>query len=78
VLGLDTTQNALDKTDFETNHKSTAIKVDALTILETTFRIDKTYTQFDALITGDYTWADVKFIDDGQKYTMYIISSSPL
>lgn len=78
VVGVDTVQNTADKTDFETNRKSTAVVVDSIVILQITFLIDKTYTQFKALITGDYTWADVRYIDDGQKYQIYLITNQPL
>ena len=78
VIGVDVTQNTADKTDFETNHKSGCLQVDAITILQTSYRLDKTYTQFDALITGDITWADVKFIDDGKTYKLYLITNAAL
>lgn len=66
--------NDVNKTDFETNDKSLAVKIDAIEIVETTFIINKTYTQFEALITAPITWADVKYLEDDRKYTCYLIA----
>lgn len=67
------TQMALNKTDFETNHKATAIKVDEIILAETTFEIEKTYAQFEALLTGDLTWADVKYKEIDNIYVINLL-----
>ncbi len=78
VLGLTDNSHAADITDFETNHKSSATLVTTVTIAETTFEIDKTYTAFKVLITGDLTWADVEYTEDNAKYTFNLLSDTAL
>jgi len=78
VTGIDTTQNALDVSDFETNNKDDAVPVESVTISETTFILDRSYTDFDALIADGITWGNVKYVDDGLRYIMYLISNNPL
>ena len=78
IVGFDITQNNLDKTDFETNYKSSCVTVNSLSMAGTTVRLDKTYTQFKALITGDLTWADVKLIVGTNRYEIFLITDSPL
>jgi hypothetical protein len=73
VIGAPT-DNDVNKTDFETEDKDLATKVDSITITTTTFTINKTYAQFEALLVSPITWADVKYIEDENRYTCYLIS----
>jgi hypothetical protein len=66
--------NDVNKTDFETNDKPLATKVDEVSLMTTTFIINKTYTQFEALLSPPLTWADVKYIEDDRKYTCYLLT----
>lgn len=76
VIGLNVTENNTNKTDFETTHKSATDKVTQIDLFETTYIVLKTYTDFEALITGEVTWADVKLIEDSDKYELNLISGS--
>lgn len=78
VLGLDVTQNNLDKADFETNYKSSVYLISKISILETTVEIDKTYTQFKALIVNPILWSDVKMVEETNHYDLYLLSANPL
>jgi len=78
LIGFDIVQNDLDKTDFQTNYKSSCNEVTEISFAETTARIEKTYTQFKALITGDLVWSDVKLSIMNKKYELYLITQSPL
>lgn len=77
--GFDATQEAADKTDFETNHKSSCYEVDALELLDTAFVVDKTFDEFDALIDGtNIVWGDVKYETSPNSYSLYLLSENPL
>jgi len=79
VIGLNVTQNNIDLADFEANYKASSTSVDSIVIMETTFQIDKTYTQFKALVDGaTILWSDVRFVKDPQKYCLYLVTDSPL
>ena len=68
------TQNNTDKTDFETNFKSQAVKVDEIVPIETVFIISKTYTEFKALIINPINWSDVKYIQGANKYYLFLLT----
>ena len=70
--------NATNLTDYENNNQSSTVKVDDLQISETTFVIDKSYDDFDALITTPFDWGDVKEHAHGNKYELFLISTSSL
>jgi len=78
LIGFDITQNNLDKTDFETNYKSSCVGISGLALAETTVRIDKTYAQFKALITGAIVWGDIKLSTMAKRYELYLVTTSPL
>jgi hypothetical protein len=78
VIGLDTTQNASDVADYENNNQASTVKVSNVQVAETTFLTELDYTDFDALITGDYSWDDVKEADHETHYELYLITSSPI
>jgi hypothetical protein len=74
VYGIDATENAKHKIDFETNYKSTAVKITGITIAETSYETEMDFDNFKALVATPITWADVKYIEDSQKYILYLIS----
>ena len=74
VYGVDATENALHKTNFETNYKATATKITGITIAETSFETEMDYDNFKALVATPVIWADVKYVEDYQKYILYLIS----
>jgi len=65
--------NDVNKTDFETNHKSSVVPISAIELFETTFLVDKTYAGFEALLTGDISWTDVKMIDNEDEYILNLL-----
>ena len=75
VLGLTDNSHAADITDFEDNHKSDATLVTTVTIAETTFEIDKSYTDFKALVSA---WSGVEYTEDNAKYTFNLLSDTAL
>lgn len=79
VIGIDVTQNNVDKLDFETNFKSQAKKIDSLIIAETTFEVEKTYTELKGLVDGTtITWADIKFVETDEGYRLYLLRDTLL
>jgi len=52
-----------DKTDFETNYKSQAVKVDEVILAETTYLNDLSY---------------VKYVEDNVKYVLNLLSDNPI
>lgn len=78
LLGLPAGTNAADITDFETNYKATALLVNSVNLAETTFEIDKTYTQFKALVVSPLTWANIEYTEDSVKYIFNLLSDDPL
>ena len=70
--------NATDNSDFVTNNKASAVKVDEVVVSETTFVTVMTYADFDTLVGDNATWASVKYTVGPKDYTMYLISSSAL
>ena len=84
TLFIDTTNtygfpvtNSADKTDWETNFKSQALLINKIEIAETVFIVDKTFTQFKALIASPVLWSDVKYVESG-RYNIYLLSENPL
>ena len=78
VLGIDSEEEATNATDFETNYKSQCTEIDDIVPGETMFEILKTYTQFKAMITGDYSWSDVRYADEDKAYDIYLLTSTPI
>lgn len=78
VLGINPTTEQANTTDFETNYKNSTFKIDGLQISETAVLINKTYTEFKALITGDITWSLVKCLTKDKNYELYIITDNQL
>lgn len=76
-------QDNTDKTDFETNYKAIAKEFSYMTINDTVFALELTYTNFKALIDGiTITWADVRYIinitDNLLRYELYLVTNNPL
>ena len=68
-----------DISNFETNYKSQTLKIDTIIIAETTFEINKSYTDFKDLIDGvTITWADVKHLESDSSYILILQTSAPL
>lgn len=79
TVGFDLTAEAANKLDYETNYKSQTVKVDNLIVSETSFEIDKTWSQFKGLIDGvNLTWGDVRQGIVGKFYELHLITNEPL
>jgi hypothetical protein len=78
-IGFNNSQEASDKSDFETNYKAGCYKVDDLETMATVFLVDKTYAEFKALIDGSViTWGDVKLETRQNFYDLYLLTDAPL
>ena len=73
VIGLPSGNDA-NKTDFETNDKPLAVKVDGVIVSETTFVIEKDYASFEALLVSPLTWADVKYTENDAMYDCFLLT----
>jgi len=77
--GFDNTTEAANKTDFDTNYKTSTTQVDDLENQETTFLIKLTYSQFKAKIDGtNILWADVKLEIANNFYDLYLLTNGPV
>lgn len=70
--------NDTDLSDFTTNHKASALAVTEVQVAETSFIIQKTYSDFDALVVSPRSWADVKYLETERSYKLYLISDNAL
>ena len=71
--------NDANLADFNTNHSADVPVVDDVTIATTTFIFDKTYSDFEAIISDPIEWTDVKCYDTGgNRHILYIISNTEL
>jgi len=70
--------NATDISDFTTNHASSVVDVTQLETLGTSFIIEKTYSDFDALVVTPFDWGDVKCVATDKAYSLYLVSNSPI
>jgi len=79
VIGIVPADEAVKVTDFETNYKALAVKIDDIVIQATTFESVKTYDQFKALVDGvTITWGDVKYAKEEKAYDIYLLTNAPL
>lgn len=78
VAGLNITQNNNDLADYVNNYQASDVKASSITIAETTFNIDLSYTAFKALIATPFSWSDVKEIVLPGRYELHLLSSSPI
>lgn len=76
VIGIDP-NNVANLSDFETNFKATARKIDELLLSGNSFVIELSYTDFKAKITGSVLWSDVKYIETS-KYLLHLLTDNPL
>ena len=65
--------NDVDLLNFETTYKSQATKISDLVISDTAFELLETYTIFKTLITIPIVWSDVKYIEKGNSYLLYLL-----
>jgi len=73
------TQSSSDKSDYETNHKSDIIEISQIKLLETTFILEESYSDFSAKIDGiDIKWSDVTVITSNDKYWLFLLSDTAL
>jgi len=77
VVGLPSWNDAA-VTDFEANHKSSVLDVNALELQDTTFVLDYTYNEFSDAVENNTTWGSVKCHNDGASYTLYLLTTNPL
>ena len=76
VIGFLPSNNA-DKQEFENNYKSQAQPVNDLTLAETTFEVEKSYTDFKALLVQLIkTWPDVTYKENNKKYELNLLINS--
>jgi hypothetical protein len=78
TAGYNLATEAANKTDFETNFKATAYKIEDIFPAETTFDVIKTYADFKALIVSPITWADVNYADETKFYDIYLLTAEAL
>ena len=78
VYGANNSQETTNKTDFETNYKSQCVEVTDIVPGETMYDIVETYPDFKAKVTGDYSWSDVRYAEEGQTYDIYLLTSNPI
>lgn len=70
--------NDTNVADFNTNHAADVHEVDDVTLATTTFIFDKTYSDFEDLISDPVTWEDVKCYTLDNRHILYIISNTEL
>lgn len=78
VIGItaeEVTEHVNAKADYLTNHEASTLKLSKVQVSETTFFIDKTYSEFEQLITN---WADVKQVEDDMTIILYIDNPTQL
>lgn len=79
VIGVVPADEAVKVTDFETNYKNLAVKIDDIIVNATTFENVVNYNAFKALIDGvNVLWGDVKYAKEAKAYDLYLITDSPL
>jgi len=77
VIGVPAS-NSTDLTDYENNRQADTIKVDNYDLAETTFTIDKSYSDFSNLISTPFDWTDVREVTGINRYELLLITTSPL
>lgn len=69
-------QHAINKIDFEINYKSSTVDINEVVLVSNTFIVDKIYTEFKALVAGE--WDEVNIITKNSIYELNILSDSSL
>lgn len=76
VIGF-SPSNDSDRQDFETNYKVQAQPVDEITLAETTYEVEKSYSDFKSLLTFMIkTWSDVTYKENNKKYELNLLINS--
>ena len=70
--------NATDLSEYTTNHQSSTVKIDNIELADTTFEVEKTYSNFDSMITDGIDWTDVKELTKDNRYELYLVTSEPM
>lgn len=78
VLDVNPSQEATNTTDFETNYKADCVEINNINVIQTTFEINKTYTDFKNLISTPFDWNDVRLVISDKHYDLYLLTSEPL
>ena len=74
VIGLDVEQNNGFKTEWETNHKSSAVPISEIVIAQTAYLQDKMFDDLEDLVTEPLDWGDVKYVETDNKYAIYLVT----
>lgn len=64
--------------DFENNYQSSASSIGDIHIDQTIFIVEMSWDNFKNLISTPITWGDVKYIDRGDDYMLYLVSEDEL
>ena len=64
--------NDTDKTDFENNHKSTAVVSTTVPKITEGPIIKLSYTDFKAKVDGEILWSDVFYVDGDNSYEIFL------
>ena len=78
ILSNVPTNNDSNKSDFETNYKSQAVKVASLTVAETTYILDVDYSTFKSKIASPIVWSDIRYTDTNSSYKLYLVTGTLL
>ncbi len=68
----DSEQGVLDRADFEENHKPAALRAESVSPGAAKSEIVVNYAAFHVLITGNVTWADVRYVENYSSYSIFI------
>jgi dihydroneopterin aldolase len=72
VIGINAAQNDIDKADFTTNYFDLTEAINELMINENCILIEKSYTEFKALVTD---WTDIKHKCIPNRCEIYLIQT---
>jgi len=76
VIGVNITQNTIDKIDFETNYKSTAIGITDATFFDTSLSSVLDFTVFKTKVSN---WDDVRYlVRDNNRYEIFTLQNTPI
>lgn len=75
VIGIDTEQEAENKSDFETNYKSSCIVISRKA--EIGMVVESTYPDFKSFVAEHGAWTDVQMIETDVEYTLFFEHKVP-
>jgi hypothetical protein len=78
VYGLNVSQNTEDLADYVNTHRTSTEKISDVVIAETTFTTQLTYAEFESAVAIPLTWADVKEVNSGDHYDLYLLTDNPI